>query len=72
MVDNVFHLLVPCGSFSNAKTKSLFTSWKIGSTKWFKFGFSGNNSAFDRYLFELIVLLKPEFNVGNNLASSYF
>ena len=65
-------MLVLCGSFSNAKTKGLFTSWKFGSTKWFKFGFSANNSGFDRYLFELIVLLKPEFNVGNNFASSYF
>ena len=29
-----------------------------------------NNSGFDRYLFQLIVLLKPDFNCGNNFALS--
>ena len=30
-----------------------------------------NNSGFDRYLFQLIVLLKPDFNCGNNFALSW-
>ena len=29
-----------------------------------------NNSGFARYLFQLIVLLKPDFNCGNNFALS--
>ena len=64
-------MFVLCASFSNAKTKILFTPWKIGSTKWFKLGFCANNSVFDRYLFQLIVLLKPVFNCGNNFALSW-
>ena len=62
---SIFLLLVICVSSSNAKTKSLFTPSKIGSTKWFKFGFWGNNSGFGRYLFQLIV------NCGNNFALSW-
>ena len=55
-------MFILCVSFSNAKTKSLFTPWKLGFIKWFKFGFCVNNSGFDRYLFQLIVPLKPDFN----------
>ena len=55
----------------NAKTKSLFTLWKLGSTKWFKFEFCANNSDFDRYLFQLTILLKPHFNCWSNLALSW-
>ena len=36
----------------------------------FKFAFHANNSGFDRYLFQLIVLLKPDFNCGNNFVLS--
>ena len=36
-----------------------------------KFDFWGNNSAYGRYLFQLIVLLKPDFNWGNNFAWSW-
>ena len=64
-------MLVLCPSISNAKTKSLFTPWKLGSTKWFKFEFSLNNSGFDRYLLHLTVLLKPDFNYNNNFALSW-
>ena len=52
-------------SFSNAKTKIPFTPWKHGWTKGFKFGFCLNYSGFDRYLFKLNVVLKPDFNCGN-------
>ena len=51
-----------CASFSNAKTKNLFTPSKLGATKWLRFGFYANNSGFDKYLFQLITLLKPYFN----------
>ena len=30
-----------------------------------------NNSGFDKYLFQLIVLLKPDFNSVNNFALSW-
>ena len=64
-------MLVLCASFSNTKTKSLVTPWKLGSIKWFKFAFSANNSGFGRYLFQLFVILKPDFNCGNNYALSW-
>ena len=64
-------LLVLSASFSNRKTRNLFTPWKLGSTKWFKFGFCSNNSGFDRYLFQLTVLLKRDFNWGNTFALSW-
>ena len=64
-------MLVLCASFLNAKTKTLFTPWELGSTKWFKLGFCGNNSDFDRYLFQLVVLLKPDFNCGNSYILSW-
>ena len=63
-------MLVLCASFSNATTKTLFTPWKLGSTKWLKFGFFANNSGFDRYSFQLIVVLKPDFNCISNFALS--
>ena len=50
-------MLVLCKSSANAKTKSLFTLWKIDSIKWFKFRSCANNSGFDRYLFQL----KPDW-----------
>ena len=64
-------LLVLCVLFSKAKRKSLLTPWKLGSIKWFKFGLWSNTSGFDTYLVQLIVLLKPDFNYGNNFASSW-
>ena len=64
-------LLVFCASSSNAKTKSLFTPWKLGSIKWFKLISFLNNSGFDTYLFQLIVLSKPYFNCGNDFALSW-
>ena len=51
--------------------QSLFIPRKCGSTKWFKFGFCANDSGFDKYLFQLIVLLKPNFNCFNNSALTW-
>ena len=62
---------ITCASFSNAKTKSLFTPGKLGSIKWFKFEFRAYNSGFAKFLFQLIVLLKPDFNYGINFALSW-
>ena len=36
-----------------------------------KFAFCANNSGFAKYLFQVIVLLKPFFNCGNNFALSW-
>ena len=63
-------MIVLCVSSSNVKTKSLLAPWKLGSTKWFKFEFCATNSGLDRYLFQLIVLLKPDFNCGYKFALS--
>ena len=57
-------------SSSNAITKSPFTPWKLGSVKWFKFGYCGSSSGLGKYLFQLIVLLKPDFNSSNDFALS--
>ena len=46
------------------KQKSLFTSSKHGSITKSKY-------KFDWYLFQLIVLLKPEFNCCNSFALSW-
>ena len=57
-------------SFSKDDTKSLFTPWKLGLIKWFKYLFCAYVFMFDSYLFQLIVLLKPDFNYWSNFALS--
>ena len=37
----------------------------------FKFVFCANNYSFARFLFQLIVLLKPDFNCGSHFALSW-
>ena len=54
--------------FSNNKTKSLFTPWKLGSIKKSKYWFFICIETFDWYLFQLIFLLKPDFNCSNSFA----
>ena len=39
--------------------------------QFFKFPFCANNSGFAIYSFQLIALLKPNFNYGNNFALSW-
>ena len=58
-------------SFSNDKTKSLFTPWKPGSIKKSKYWFTPSIVTFVWYLFQLIVLLKPDFNYCNGFALSW-
>ena len=53
------------------RQKKKKSSWKLVSTKLFKFEFCANNSSFDKYSFQLIVLLKPDFNCANNFAISW-
>ena len=55
-------------SFSNDKTKSLLTPWKIGSIKKAKYWFTPSADTFVWYLFQLMVLLKPDFNFCNSFA----
>ena len=54
--------------FSNDKTKSLFTPWKLGLIKKYKYGFGTSTDTFGSYLYQLIVLLKPDFNCSNSFA----
>ena len=56
--------------FLSDKTKSLFTPWKHGSIKKSKYIFADFIGTFDWYLFQLIVLLKPDFNCCNRFALS--
>ena len=56
--------------FSNTKTKSLFTPWKLGLIKKSKYRFCCSTVTFGSYLFQLIVLLKPDFNCSNSFALS--
>ena len=51
-------------SFSNDKTKNLFTPWKLGSIKKSKYWFTPSVGTFVWYLFQLIVLLKPHLIVA--------
>ena len=57
--------------FLSDKTKSLFTPWKHGSIKKSKYIFGDFIDTFDWYLFQLIVLLKPDFNCCNSFALSW-
>ena len=56
--------------FTEDKTKSLFTPWKLGSTKKSKYGFDACVVTFGSYLFQLIVLFKPDFNCSSSFALS--
>ena len=58
-------------SFSNDNTKSLFTPWKLGSIKKSKHWFSHSGKTFGWYLFQLIVLLNPDFNCSSSFALSW-
>ena len=55
-------------SFSNDKTKDLFTPWELGSIKKSRYWFCLSVDAFVWYLSQLIVLLKPNFNCCNGFA----
>ena len=57
-------------SFSN-KIKSLFSPWKLGSIKKCKYWLCLLVEIFDWYLFQLIVLLKPDFNCSSSFALSW-
>ena len=59
-----------CALFSNDKTKSLLTPLKFGSIKQSKYWFCTFTDTFDWYLFQLIVLLKPDFNWSNSFTFS--
>ena len=58
-------------SFSNNKAKSLFTLWKLGSIKKFKYLFRLSGETFGWYLFQLILLLKHDFNCANSFSLSW-
>ena len=49
-------------SFSYNRTKSIFTLWKIRLIKKSKYWFYFSGETFDWYLFQLIALLKQDFN----------
>ena len=51
--------------------KSLFTTWKLGSSEWFKYRFCAYVFRSDWYLFQLIVLLNSDFNCWSNFALSW-
>ena len=57
-------------SFSKNKTKNLFTPWKLGSIKKYKYWFYLSGETFGWYLFQWIALLKPDFNCCNNYLES--
>ena len=59
-----------CVIFKCQKKKSIFIPSKLGSTKWFKFGFCANISGSHKYLIQVIVLLKPDFNCVHTFTLS--
>ena len=58
-------------SFLNDKTKSLFTPWKLEWIKKSKNWFCFLYETFDSYLFQLIVILKTNFNSCDRFALSW-
>ena len=50
---------------SNDKIKTLFTTWNLGSI-------GTCIVTFDWYLFQLIILLKTDFNYCNSIALSWY
>ena len=64
-------LLVICASFSNGKTKGLFTPLTLGSIKKSKYWFMLSVYSFGWYLFQAIVLLKPDFKYSSSFALSW-
>ena len=54
--------LTELSSSDDTKRKILFTPWKLGSIKKFKYWFCACVDNLDWYLFQLIVLLKSDFN----------
>ena len=58
-------------SFAKNKTKSLFIPWGFGSIEQSKYGFVFLLIFFDRYSFQLIVLLKPNFNASSSFPLSW-
>ena len=52
-------------------TEQIVTPWKFGSTLKSKYESCGSIDTFDRYLFQLIVLLKSDFNCFINVILSW-
>ena len=57
--------------FSKYDTKSLFTPWKLWLIKQSKYGFLLYYFGSDLYLFQLIVLLKTDFNCWSSFVLSW-
>ena len=66
-----FECDLPSSSLLKDHTKSLLTPWKRGSTKWYKYRFCAYAFGYDWYLFQLIVLLKPDFNCWSTFVLSW-
>ena len=64
-------LLVLCVTSLNSKTKSLFTTLKLGSIKKSKYWFTPSVDTSAWYLFQLTVLLKPDFNCSSSFTLSW-
>ena len=56
---------------SHFQTIKQFTPWKRWSNKKSKYLFCLSVEIFDWYLFQVIVLLKPDFNCYNSFALSW-
>ena len=57
--------------FQAVKQKGAFPSWKLWSFEWSDYSFHLSFVIFDWYLFQLVVLLKPNFNCCNGFALSW-
>ena len=63
--------LVLCTTSSNGKTKGLFTPWKLGSIKKYKYWLTPFFDTFAWYLFQLIAPLKPDFYCLSSFTLSW-
>ena len=66
--DNILSVLSYRSHFQTIKQ---FTPWKFWSNKKSKYLFCLSVETFDWYLFQIIVLLKPDFNCYNSFALSW-
>ena len=57
-----------CSLWFIDKAKCLFISWKLGSIKKYKYQLILSLDTFGWYLFQIIVLLKPDFNYSRCFA----
>ena len=69
-IGNIFFYLFFAHHFQMLKQNVYLHLENLAQLNVLSLHFCANNSGFGRYLFQLIVFLKPDFNCGNNFELS--